>query len=432
MMTADQYQDLMARAHRVMPGGINTCIRNYPEDFVTTKAEGAYFWDQNGKSYVDYLGAWGPVVIGYGNREIKEKTAQAVMDYDLYGIGVTEVEVVLAEKVTKHMRAVDKMLLCLGGSEATYHAIRATRAYTGREKIVKMQGAFLGWHDFVLMNIVSAPEKINTMDPFSAGMLKGAYEQTLVGRINDLDSLSSLVEKHKGQIAAVILDPFNTPFGCLPTDAGYMRGVRKICDDEGIVLIFDEVVTGFRLGLGGATELYDIAPDFTCLGKGIANGFPVAAVGGKAKFMDLFNTRAGGKVSYQATYYGHPALAAAAVATLEILERPGFYEHLGAIGDAFAGGLNDIAKRLGLPMYCANQGGLIGLFFGPGPYKNYDEMIPSVNTAASTEFRKKMTDRGHYIHPDPYKRITVSYSHSQGDIEAMLNDAEDVLKAMNF
>lgn len=421
---------LLERAKAVLPGGINTCIRNYPPDFVTAKAEGAYFWDQNGKKYVDFLGAWGPMVVGYGCKEIKDKVADAVQKYDLYGVGVSEPEVRLAEKITGHMRAVERVLACGSGSEATYHAIRAARAATGRTKIIKMQGAFHGWHDSVLLNVLSKKENLYRPDPFSAGMLRDVYEKTLLCRINDFDHLQKTCEENKGQIAAIIIDPFNTTFGCLKCDGNYLKQVRELCDQEGIYLIFDEVVTGFRVALGGATSFYDVDPDLTCLGKAIGNGFPVAAVGGKKEIMETFNTVKNGNVSYQATYYGNPIMAAAGVATIEKLESPGFYEHLNAVGDRFADGLRAIAHQMRLPISVVNQGSLIGLYFGPGPYHNYDETFADVDCEASTRFRTQMTERGFLIHPDPFKRIVVSYSHSEEDIDQALAAAEDILQGM--
>lgn len=421
---------LLERAKAVLPGGINTCIRNYPPDFVTARAEGAYLWDQNGKKYVDFLGAWGPMVVGYGCKEIKDKVARALERYDLYGVGVSEPEVLLAEKITGHMRAVERVLACGSGSEATYHAIRAARAATGREKIIKMQGAFHGWHDSVLLNVLSQKENLYRPDPFSAGMLRAVYEKTLLCRINDFDHLQKTCAEHKGEIAAILVDPFNTTFGCLKCSADYLRQVRALCDAEGIYLIFDEVVTGFRVGLGGATAFYDIDPDLTCLGKALGNGFPIAAVGGKKEIMETFNTVQNGPVAYQATYYGNPIMAAAGVATIEKLESPGFYEHLNAVGDRFAGGLRDIAERLRLPISVVNQGSLVGLYFGPGPYTNYDQTFADVDRAASTQFRAAMTARGFLIHPDPFKRIVLSYSHSEADVDEALNAAEDILRNM--
>ena len=429
-MSGEAWNNLISRAQNVIPGGINSCIRNYPAGFITEKAAGAYFWDQNGKKYVDYLGAWGPVIIGYNSSAIKEKVKAAVDRYDLYGVGITEPEIVLAEKICRHVKGVERVLLCGSGSEATYHAIRAARAYVNREKIVKMQGGFHGWHDSVLMNVASVPDRMYKYDPLSAGMLKGTAQKTLICRINDLDDFRGTCRKNRGEIAAIILDPYSSTLGCLKMRRDYISGVREICDDENIVLIFDEVVTGFRLGLGGVTALYDVVPDLVCFGKAMANGYPIAAIGGSKEIMDTFNTTQKGNVSYQATYYGNPVLAAAAVATLEELEKPGFYEHLNETGDLLCKGLREIADRVGVDFWTENQGSLIGLYWGKGPFANYDEALSGVDGNASNAFRVKMIDRGHYFAIGTFKRVVTSYSHTKNDIEETLQVAEDVFKEL--
>lgn len=420
--------DIFERAEKVMPGGINTVIRNYPPKFSTSRASGAYFWDQNGKRYIDYLGAWGPIVLGYDNKAVKEKVKAAIDKYDLYGIGVSEPEVQLAEKICKYVKGAEAALMCGGGSEATYHAIRLARACTGRNKIIKMQGAFHGWHDAVLMNVLSKKENLYKPDPFSAGMNMEVVNKTLLCRLNDLDDLREKVKANAGDVAAVIVDPYSTTFGCFRMQDDYMRGLRQICDEEGIVLIYDEVVTGWRLGLGGASQKFDITPDIVCMGKAIANGYPVAAVAGKRKYMDYFNTNEGGTVAYQATYYGHPVLASAAVATIEELEKPGFYDRLNATGDWFAEGIRDIANRLDIDLEVQNEGSLIGLYFGKGPFNNYDEMLDRVDAGKSDLFRHMMIDRGYYIALGTHKRLVTNACHTKEDIAETMQAAEDVLR----
>ncbi|MGI6152705.1 MAG: aspartate aminotransferase family protein [Christensenellaceae bacterium] len=423
-------KEIFERAQRVIPGGISTVIRNYPPYFSTSKAEGAYFWDDEGNRYTDYLGAWGPIILGYDNKAVKAKIKEAVDKYDLYGAGVTWPEVQLAEKVTTYVKGAERMLMCGSGSEATYHALRVARAYTGRKKIIKMQGAFHGWHDAVLMNVASEKDRLYKTDPFSDGMNMDVVKSTLICRLNDLNHLADTIHKSKGDIAAVIIDPFCTTFGCFRMHDDYMRGLREICDKEGIVLIYDEVVTGFRLGLGGASRLFDITPDIICMGKAIANGFPVAAIAGKAEIMDCFNTREKGKVAYQATYYGHPVMACAALATIEQFEQPGFYERLDRIGDLFAEGMNEIANRLDIDMEVLNQGSLLGIYFGRGPFNNYDEMVERIDGEKSNEFRIRMIDKKQYIAIGAYKRVVTCAAHTAEDIAVTLQAAEDTLKEL--
>lgn len=429
-MEQTAYRSLIARAKEVMPGGMNTNIRDYPAEFVVSKAEGAYVWDQNGKKYIDYLASWGPIIAGYDNKVIKAKVAKALERYDLYGIGVSEVEVALAEKLCSLMKGMERVLLCNGGSDATFHALRLARAYTGREKIVKMQGGFHGWHDYVLLNVMSAPEKAYQLDLISAGMLKSASEKTLICRYNDIENFRETCRKNKGEIAAVIVDPCNSPFGCIKMHDDYVRGLRQVCDEEGILLIFDEVVTGFRVALRGAGSLFDVTPDLICIGKGMANGFPIAALGGKASLMDHFNTKPGGNVSYQATYYGHPLLAAAALATIEVAERPGFYEHMSGMADRLCKGLEAIAHKMGIPFCTEHQGGLIGLFWGEGPFQDYDGLMAKVDQKASDDFRHRMIDKGYYFPIGPFKRLVTMNNHSEADIDETLVAAEETFREM--
>lgn len=208
----------------------------------------------------------------------------------------------------------------------------------------------------------------------------------------------------------------------------YMRGLRQICDEEGIVLIYDEVVSGWRVGLGGASQKFDITPDLVCMGKAIGNGFPVAAVAGKRELMSTFNTVPGGTVAYQATYYGHPVMAAAAVATIEELEKPGFYEKLAEVGDYFADGMRDIANRLDIELDVENCGSLIGVYFCKKPFNNYDELLERVDAEASDRFRHMMIERGHYIALGTFKRLVTTAAHTKQDIAQTLETAEDVLR----
>ncbi|MDR2909007.1 MAG: aspartate aminotransferase family protein [Oscillospiraceae bacterium] len=428
-MDTGYLNSLIDRSTKVIPGGINSSIRKFP-GHITARAEGAYFWDQNGKRYVDYLGAYGPVVLGYGCKPVREKTKQAIDKYDLYGMGSSEPEILLAEKVCALM-GLDELLLCSGGSEASYHALRAARAYTGRKKIIKMEGAFHGWHDYVLINgSTTPPDMLGKEYQTSAGMLSDATKHTINCRINDLESVRARCKEFEGDVAAIIIDPYCTSLGTMRMDDGFVTGLRQICDEQGIVFIFDEIVTGFRIGLGGATARFEAKPDLVCLGKAIANGFPVAAVGGKRKFMETYTTSANGRTNFQATYYGHPVLAAAALATVEELERPGVFEHIDRIGDMLANGFNDINNRLGLDYHCNNCGSMMGFYFGKGPYKNFDQLVTTVDQKLSCDFRTKMNERGHYFAVGPYMRIVTSYAHTEADIAETLQVMEEVLKEL--
>lgn len=421
------YASLIERSMNVIPGGINSCIRNYPRRFITVKSEGPYFWDQNGKRYTDYLAAFGPMIAGYNNETINRKVADAV-NTAFCGVGVTENEVVLAEKICKHVKGVEKVLFCNGGSDATFHALRLARAITGREKIVKTQGSFHGWHDYVLMNNLTMPEHPGDIVHESDGMLKCAADKAIICRINDLEDFRSACQRNKGEIAALILDLGAATIGCMRLKDDYIRGVRQICDEEGIILIFDEVVTGFRVALGGASSSYDVEADLVTMGKAMANGYPIAAVGGKAKYMDCFGTNPGGDVNYQNTYYGNGYVTAAAVATIEELETPGYFDHINAMSKMLCDGMVEITKSLDIPFYPEYWGGLVGFNFGPGPYENYDQLVATVDQPLSVEFRKRMVENGEFISGNAFRRLTVSHAHTAEVIGETLNVAEKVLK----
>jgi glutamate-1-semialdehyde 2,1-aminomutase len=418
------------RALKVIPGGMNSSVRNYPPAFEVSRADGPYFWDVHGKRYLDFFGSAGPMVLGFNNKNLNRKVSEAVEKYDALSVGISEPEYLAAEKIHKYIKGAENVLFCNGGSDATFHAIRVSRAFTGREKIIKMQGSFHGWHDYVLMNVNTAIENVYKQDLESAGMLKGVADQTLHARVNDLEHLEKIINENKGKIAALLIDPCGTSFGYMQVDPEYMRGARKLCDQEGIVLIFDEVVTGFRVGLGGAGWLFDVTPDLITIGKAVANGYPIAAVCGKKEIMQCFNTNDQGIVAYLDNNYAHPVLCTAVLATIEELEKPGVYEHMEEIGDMFCSGMEEIANRLDIPFSTQHKGSLIGLYFGPGPYTNHEEVLKTVDSELSIAFRKGMVDRGFFLPPGATRRVVLSYAHSKTDIENTLQAAEDTLREL--
>jgi glutamate-1-semialdehyde 2,1-aminomutase len=222
-MTKNAGDVLVERAKKVIPGGVNSAARKLDPFIVWEKGEGAYLWDVNGKRYIDYHGAWGPVILGYNNKYLREALVDSMDKYDLYGSGVTEIEIEFAEKICRHIPSAEKVLACTSGSEATYHAIRVSRAYTNRQKIIKFQGCFHGWHDYVLRNALSKPDMIYRRDPGSAGMLDEAIDNTLVCRLNDLDDVEKTCKKHKGQIAAIIIEPLAFNIGCVLLENDFLN-----------------------------------------------------------------------------------------------------------------------------------------------------------------------------------------------------------------
>ena len=311
---------LFARATAVTPGGVNSGTRGLKDPIVWERAEGAYLYDADGKRYLDYHAAFGPIILGHNHPAVNAAVAQAMTQVDLTGVGTTELEIRLAEKVVEHVPSAEMALIFGSGTEATYLAQRLARAATGRKKLVKFQGCFHGWHDYLLMNIISAPEKIGQKDPASAGMLPEAIENTIVLPFND--SVKRWRARFRAQgddIAAIILEPIPHNIGCVLPLPEFVQRLRSLCDAQGIVLIFDEVITGFRHGLGGYQEELDILPDLTTMAKAIANGYPCAVLAGREDLMMRFSS-AGGDVFVGGTYNGHPVATAAALATIAELE----------------------------------------------------------------------------------------------------------------
>src|SRR4051812_21017702 len=282
-------ETLLAAAAAVIPGGVNTCRRRSEPRLCFRRGTGAYLEDLDGNRFIDYHAAYGAIFLGHSDPAVNRRVTTAIQDTVLFGVGVTQAEVALAGKLVEHVPSVEQAVVCNSGSEATYHAIRLARGVTGRQKLIKFQGCYDGFHDYVLRNVLSRPEGVGRRDPHSAGMLEAAIDATLVCRYNDLADAERAFAAAPGEIAAVILEPVghNSP-GILP-EPGFLEGLRALCDREGALLVFDEVITGFRHGLGGYQAIAGVMPDLTTLGKAIANGFPIAAVAGRRRHLERFN-----------------------------------------------------------------------------------------------------------------------------------------------
>jgi glutamate-1-semialdehyde 2,1-aminomutase len=298
-------EQLLDDAAEVIPGGVNTCRRRSDPRLCFARGAGAYLWDLDGNRYIDYHAAYGAIFLGHSDPVVNERVSQAIRDTVLFGVGVTGSEVALARKIVQHVPSAEQVVVCNSGSEATYHAIRLARGVTGREKIIKFQGCYNGFHDYVLRNVLSAPELVMRRDPQSKGMLDAAVDATVVCRFNDVADVEAKVAANPDSVAAIIVEPIahNAP-GLLPRPS-FLEGLRSLCDREGIVLIFDEVITGFRHGLGGYQAVCGVTPDLTTLGKAIANGFPLAAIAGRRELMERFTTTSDGDVHFGGTYNGN-------------------------------------------------------------------------------------------------------------------------------
>jgi glutamate-1-semialdehyde 2,1-aminomutase len=420
-------EDLLTAAAEVIPGGVNTCRRRSDPRLCFAKGAGAYLWDLEGRRYVDYHAAYGAILLGHSDPGVTARVSSAIEERVLFGVGVTGAEVELARKIVAHVPSAEQVVVCNSGSEATYHAIRLARGVTGREKIVKFQGFYDGFHDYVLRNTLSAPELVGRRDPGSAGMLAAAVDATEVCRFNDLDDVRATLEANEEQVAAIIVEPIghNSP-GLIP-DPGFLEGLRALADEHGSLLIFDEVITGFRHHLGGYQAICGVMPDLTALGKAIANGFPIAAVAGRREHMERFNTTRTGDVHFGGTYNGNAVGVEAALATIERLERGDVHERVFRLGARMRDGLQAIADEAGVPAVVGGYGSLFVLCFMEGPLRSYEDVLRN-DGALFGRYRRALVARGVFEMPESLGRSHISAAHTDDDVDRSLEIARDALR----
>jgi glutamate-1-semialdehyde 2,1-aminomutase len=418
--------ELLDRAAEVIPGGVNTCRRRSDPRICFRRGEGAHLFDLDGRRYIDYHAAYGAIFLGHSHPAVTERVSAAIRDTVLFGVGVTEAEVALAEKIVRHVPGAEQVVVCNSGSEATYHAIRLARGATGRETIVKFQGSYNGFHDYVLRNVLSARERVGRRDPHSKGMLRAAIDATLVCRYNDLADVETALTAH--EVAAVILEPIghNSP-GILP-EPGFLEGLRELCDREGALLIFDEVITGFRHHIGGYQAICGVTPDLTTLGKAIANGFPIAAIGGRRELMERLNTNPAGDVHFGGTYNGNAVGVEAALATIGQLEDGRVHEHVFRLGERMRAGLRAIAEEAGVPATVGGYGSLFVLCFMEGPLRSYEDVLRN-DDALFGRYRRELVARGVFEMPESLGRSHIGASHTDEDVDRSLEAARDALRA---
>jgi glutamate-1-semialdehyde 2,1-aminomutase len=421
-------EELLQEAAGVIPGGVNTCRRRSRPALCVRRAGGAYLDDLDGRRYIDYHAAYGAILLGHSYGPVVDRVAAAIRETVLFGLGVTEAEVTLARKLAEHVPSIEQSVVCNSGSEATYHAIRLARGVTDRQLLIKFQGCYDGFHDYVLRNVMSPPELVGKRAPESKGMLDEAVDATLVCRFNDLDDVRETLEHHPEQVAAIIVEPIahNSP-GILPK-AGFLSGLRELCDAHGTLLIYDEVITGFRHHIGGYQAIDGVLPDLTTLGKAMGNGFPIAAIGGRRELMERYTTTWTGDVHYGGTYNGNAVGVEAAVATIECLEGGTVHAHLFALGDRMRAGLREIADEAGIPALVSGYGSLFVLLFMDGPLESYDDVLRSDNELFMT-YRRELIQRGVFEMPESLGRSHITYSHTEQDVDRSLEAARDSLRA---
>jgi glutamate-1-semialdehyde 2,1-aminomutase len=421
----------IARAKRVIPGGVNSGQRQVPglEDLVVVSTSGATFTDDRGRTFTDYHAAFGPPLLGHNDRDVDAAMMRQQERNDLMGVGVTPIEIELAEKLVEHIPSFERVLLTSTGSEATFQALRLARVATGRRSVIKFQGCYHGWHDSVAMNVISPADKVGHKDPLSKGILPEVLDATLVVRFNDLAAVERAFAERAGDVAAIILEPIPHNIGAVLPKPGFLEGLRDLCTKHGTVLIFDEVVTGFRHGLGGYQSVAGVTPDLTTVGKAMANGYPISAIGGRAELMDLFSTTPGQPAFFAGTFNGHPGMAAAALATIRKLEREPVHKHIFELGDHARSGLQDMYDRLGVPAVVTGFGSVFVTYFMEPPVESYDDLLRN-DVERFLAYRRELMNHGIFELPLNLKRNHISYAHTRADIDALLEATEGVIAKM--
>lgn len=426
-MNTKKSDELFQRAQHRIPGGVNSPVRAFKSvgrnPIFISKAQGSKLWDVDGNEYIDYVGSWGPMILGHAHPIILEAIANAAVNGTSFG-AATEREVEMAELLCSIVPSFDMVRMVNSGTEATMSAIRLARAYTGKEKIIKFEGCYHGHADSFLIKAGSGAMTFGVPD--SPGVPQSIAGATLTARYNDLTSVEQLFKEFAGQIAGVIIEPVVGNMGCIVPEQDFLAGVSRLCREHKAVFIFDEVMTGFRLSLGGAQQLYGITPDLTTFGKIIGGGLPVGAYGGKREIMQL--VAPSGPMYQAGTLSGNPLAMAAGIVMLTMLKNdPSIYKTLEERSKQLEQGIANIIGRFQLPLTQNRVGSMFTLFFTKEHVKDYDS-AKSSDTVRFGKYFQDMLNRGIYLAPSQFEAAFMSTAHTPDDVEKTITAAEESLK----
>jgi len=421
--------DLFSQAQNHIPGGVNSPVRAFKgvggDPIFFREGKGAWITDAEGNRYIDYIGSWGPMILGHAHPDV----ISAVQESVTHGLGFgapTEIEIEMADTLCELVPSMELVRMVSSGTEATMSAIRLARGFTGRDKIVKFEGCYHGHADSLLVKAGSGALTLGV--PSSAGVPASLAEHTLTLIYNDLDSVRECFADLGDQIACIIVEPVAGNMNCIPPNEGFLQGLREICDQSGAVLIFDEVMTGFRVSLGGAQEYYDVKPDLTTLGKVVGGGLPVGAFGGKREVMECIAPL--GPVYQAGTLSGNPVAMAAGLSTLKLIQAPDFHKNLSAAASALVTGLKERADKAGIGLAINQVGGMFGIFFTDEKEVSTFEQVTACDQERFKKFFHGMLAEGIYLAPSSYEAGFVSAAHGDAEIQATLDAAEKVFATL--
>lgn len=410
------------RAEAVIPGGLLSPSRRLGAPVAFAKAEGPYLFDADGNRYTDYHCAFGANVLGHRNPAVFNAIAEVNESLDLIGAGVLELEVEVAELLVSAIPCADQIAFCSSGSEATYHALRLARAYTGRKQIIKFQGGYHGWHDYVAMNGQSSRQMMNSFDPMSDGILYDAARHTKILPYNDATAVEEYIKANPGDVAAIIIEPIAHNMGAVIAQDQFLRDLRRITTENGVVLIFDEVITGFRHALGGYQSIVGITPDLATFGKAATSGYPIGLVAGRREIMERVGRTGEGAVFMGGTFNGTPSSLAAVKATVQELSKPGVYDRLFDLGNYLRKQIDQIIARHGIKAQTAGFGSVWLVYFFDGEFSDYADLLRNDNEL-DMRFRRALIAGRHIFQPLQLKRLYLSLSHDK----SVLNDTLELI-----